>query len=100
MKDIDLAVLKNLSLLCRMRCTEQEYTILTDKLRKILQYVDLLDEIPTEDVPPCDHVIDDLVNVLREDEVTEHLLDRRLLLDNAPGGEVAGRIRVPFIIKK
>lgn len=89
---------KKLTQLCRIDCTEEEKDLLLMNLEKILNYIDQLDEIDTSDVLPLDHVLEDVVNVMREDEVGP-LLKRETFLENAPS-HVAGMIRVPQVIKQ
>lgn len=90
-----IALLKQL---CRIDCTESEEEELLDDLNKILHYFELLSEIDTEGVQPCNHVLDDMVNVMRDDEVGE-VLPRAVFLANAPV-HTGGMIRVPPILKK
>ncbi|MCE2982112.1 MAG: Asp-tRNA(Asn)/Glu-tRNA(Gln) amidotransferase subunit GatC [Parachlamydia sp.] len=98
MAQLDKETIKNLTRLCRIDCTEEEQAALLESLKKILNYIDLLNEIDTKDVPPCDHVLEEIVNVLRDDEI-EDGLSRELFLNNAPS-HIGGMIRVPTIIKQ
>ncbi len=91
-EDID-----KLSHLCRIQCSQEEKKKLHYNLSRILTYVDQLKELDTEGVPPCNHVIEGMMNVMREDEVGE-LLPRDLFLQNAPAHS-GGMIRVPPVIK-
>lgn len=93
----DKDTVRRLAALCRIHCTPQEEEELLEGLQKILNYVDRLDEIDTENVSPCDHVIAGMVNVEREDEVGP-VLDTQTFLQNAPA-HVGGMIRVPPVIK-
>jgi aspartyl-tRNA(Asn)/glutamyl-tRNA(Gln) amidotransferase subunit C len=62
----------------------------------ILDYVSLLDELDTSDVPPTSHVID-VANVMREDEVKPSLPVKKGLA-NAP--EISGTsFKVPKILE-
>ena len=66
------------------------------QLGDILEYIGLLDELDTSDVPPTSHVID-VSNVFREDEVRPSLPVEKGL-SNAP--EKAGTaFKVPRIIE-
>lgn len=98
MAKLDKETIKNLTRLCRIDCTEEEQDALLNDLKKILDYIEQLEEIDTKDVSPCDHVLDEIVNVLREDEVGA-VLDRETFLANAPS-HIGGMIRVPTIIKQ
>lgn len=90
--------LKNLALLSRIGCTEEEQENLLNDLSKILHYVEQLDEVDTEGVPPCNHVLAEIVNVMRDD-VPGQVLAREVFLANAPE-HVGGLIKVPTVIQK
>jgi aspartyl-tRNA(Asn)/glutamyl-tRNA(Gln) amidotransferase subunit C len=70
------------ALLARLKLTDDEVDVFTLQLGKILEYVDVLNEVDTEDVEPMAHAVE-LSNVFRADEVRESL-DRDEALDNAP----------------
>jgi aspartyl-tRNA(Asn)/glutamyl-tRNA(Gln) amidotransferase subunit C len=90
--------IKKLTQLCRIECTPEEQEALLKDLEKILSYVDQLQEIDTENVTPCNHVLADIQNVMREDVVGE-TLSRKIFLDNSPA-HTDGMIRVPPVISK
>ena len=96
--NFDKDLIQNLAGLCRLECSEEEADAMLKDLEKIVSYVEGLQDVDTEDVQPCDHVIADMVNVTRPDEVGE-TLDRKTFLDNSPD-HVGGMIRVPSIIRK
>lgn len=98
MAKLDKETIQNLSKLCRIKCTEEEQEALLGSMQKILNYVEQLQEIDTENVKPLNHVLSDVVNVEREDKV-EKILPREELLKNAPD-QIGGLIRVPTVIKK
>lgn len=98
MKQLDREMIKYLTRLCRIDCTEEEQESLLCDLGEILDYVEQLREIDTENIPPCNHVLEDIVNVMREDEVGESM-PRETFLANAPS-QIGGLIRVPPVIKK
>lgn len=91
------AVLK-LSELCRIGCTEEEIDALLGDLKKIVTFVEQLGEVDTENVPPCNHVLAGISNVMRED-IPGKTMPRETFLANAPE-KVGGLIRVPTVIKK
>jgi aspartyl-tRNA(Asn)/glutamyl-tRNA(Gln) amidotransferase subunit C len=62
----------------------------------ILEYVDTLNRVDTEGVPPTSHAIF-LTNAFREDEIKEHL-DREAALANAPEKEDENFV-VPKVIE-
>ncbi|MBA2367914.1 MAG: Asp-tRNA(Asn)/Glu-tRNA(Gln) amidotransferase subunit GatC [Candidatus Protochlamydia sp.] len=98
MAELDKETIKNLTRLCRIDCTEEEQDALLNDLKKILNYIEQLEEIETKDVPPCDHVLDEIINVMRDDEIGT-VLDREVFLANAPS-HIGGLVRVPTIIKQ
>lgn len=68
--------------LARLKLSDDEATQMTQQMAAILQYVDILGEVPTDGVEPMAHV-NDTVNRLRDDEVQASLL-REAALANAP----------------
>lgn len=98
MAQLDKKMIKYLTDLCRIECTEEEQESLLQDLKKILDYIEQLNEIDTENVLPCDHVLENMVNVEREDIVGE-VMPREVFLSNAPA-HVSGLIRVPTVIKQ
>lgn len=97
MADLNKESIEELSRLSRIACTPEEQEALLQDLKKILNYVEQLREIDTEHVLPCNHVLDDIVNVTREDEIG-HTLSREAFLANAPS-HIGGMIRVPTVLK-
>lgn len=98
MAEINRESLKKLKTLCRIDFSEDEQESLLHDLQNILNYIELLQEVDTENVKPLNHVLSDVVNVTREDVVGE-TLPRDLFLKNAPD-QIGGLIRVPPVIKK
>jgi aspartyl-tRNA(Asn)/glutamyl-tRNA(Gln) amidotransferase subunit C len=97
MANINKETIKNLITLSRIDCTEEEQQKLLGDLEKILAYIELLNEIDTTDVLPCNQVIAGSSNVMRED-VAGTVMPRETFLANAPS-QVGGMIRVPPVIK-
>src|ERR1700730_15409313 len=97
MAQLDKQTIARLTKLSRIACTEEECEALLDDLKKILNHIEQLQEIDTEDVPPCNHVLADIVNVMREDKVGP-TLKREDFLANVPS-QIGGMIRVPPILK-
>lgn len=97
MAQVDKNTVDKLTKLSRIRCTETEKDTLLKDLKKILKYMEQLNEIDTENVPPCSHVLADMVNVTRED-VVGPTMPRDTFLENAPS-HIGGMIRVPPVIK-
>jgi len=97
MAQFDKEALKTLTKLCRIECDEEALEKLLKNLKSILNYMDLLKEVDTEDVPTCNHVLEAVQNIMREDK-TEETLERETFLANSPS-HVGGMIRVPPVIK-
>jgi aspartyl-tRNA(Asn)/glutamyl-tRNA(Gln) amidotransferase subunit C len=97
MAALDKKTIENLTQLCRIKCTEAEQEKLLKDLQEILNYVEQLQEVDTDHVKPCDHVLEGIINVMREDVVGE-TLPREQFLANAPS-HIGGLIRVPPVIK-
>lgn len=97
MSELDEKELAKLTKLCRIETTEDEKKAFLAGLKKILTHIEQLQEINTEGVATCNHVLETVSNVMREDEVGE-LLSRELFLANAPS-HVGGMVRVPPVIK-
>jgi aspartyl-tRNA(Asn)/glutamyl-tRNA(Gln) amidotransferase subunit C len=87
-----------LSRLCRISCTEEEKKKFSKSIEDILSYIQQLQEIDTEGVPPCLTVLETLTNKLRED-IPEEPLSRDLFLANSPS-QVGGMIRIPPVFKQ
>ncbi|UCF30767.1 MAG: Asp-tRNA(Asn)/Glu-tRNA(Gln) amidotransferase subunit GatC [bacterium] len=89
-------LVEHIAHLARLELSGEEKVRMEAQLADILDYIGLLDELDTSDVPPTSHVMD-VYNVFREDEVRPSLpVDKGLA--NAP--EKAGTaFRVPRIIE-
>lgn len=89
--------IKNLVKLSRIDCSEEEQDALLRDLEKILNLFEQLEEIDTENVSPCNQVIEGMANVMRDDIVGD-VMPREIFLSNAPS-QIGGMIRVPPVIK-
>lgn len=98
MGKLDKETIQELSRLCRIDCSEEEQESLLEDLKKILNHIEQLQQIDTENVPACNHILEGMANVMREDCIGE-LLSRESFLANAPS-HVGGMIRVPSVIHK
>jgi aspartyl-tRNA(Asn)/glutamyl-tRNA(Gln) amidotransferase subunit C len=68
--------------LARLYLSEAEQEQFTEQLGAILDYMEQLNEVPTDGVEPTSHVLD-LVNVFREDRVHQTITVEEALR-NAP----------------
>ena len=73
---------EKVAMLARLKLNQGEIEMLTSQLGKVLEYVDILNEVNTDDVEPMAHAVE-LSNVFREDEPRESL-PRERSLSNAP----------------
>ena len=87
---------QRVALLARLQLSPEEETLLTEQLDKILQHMETLNRIDTENVEPLAHVVD-IVNAFREDRVTNEPRPEKLLA-NAPAREKTF-FKVPKIIE-
>lgn len=99
MSKISYEVLKKLQVLCRIKCTPEEEKDLQAALEKILSYMEQLNEIDTENIPPCNNVLEKMhKNILRKDEVgCKELISRDAFLEDAPE-KIAGMVKIPPVI--
>ncbi|MFA9408949.1 MAG: Asp-tRNA(Asn)/Glu-tRNA(Gln) amidotransferase subunit GatC [Candidatus Dadabacteria bacterium] len=71
--------------LARLEVTEEETAIFTEQLGNILEYIEKLNELDTDNVEPTSHVLD-ISTPLREDKVVKWLSIEEVL-QNAPESE-------------
>ncbi len=84
--------------LARIELLDEEVEKFTTQLEKILEYMEKLNELDTENVEPTSHILN-LKNVLREDKPYEKpLADPDDLIDLSPDKKERF-IRVPKIIE-
>ena len=81
--------------LARIEIAESESDAYAEKLNSVLDYFGQLDEVDTEDVDPTYHVMD-VVNVFREDVVTESMPQDEVLSNTENKKE--GNFKSPKII--
>lgn len=82
--------------LARLQLDQEETKNLATDMNKILEYMELLNEIDTSDVQPLEHVID-LESRLRKDEAKEPI-SHEDALKNAPDAD-SDYFRVPRVIE-
>ncbi len=92
---ITIEDVEKVAALAKLEFSEAEKAKIAEQLDQIVGYVEKLQELDTEDVPPTTHVID-LVNVLRDDRV-EPWLTQEEALRNAPAHK-HGYFSVPKVI--
>ena len=87
--------IKKISLLARLKLTEEEQTRLGQQFKGILEHIDQLNQLDTKNVEPTSHVLP-LQNVFREDEVKTVFEDGKYL-SLAPRKD-KGHYEVPQIV--
>ena len=90
----DLIKLMKLS---RIDCSAEGKERFFKALSRVVSYMDQMSEVETTGVAPCNHILETMTNVMREDEVGQ-TLSRDTFLSNSPS-HVGGMIKVPTIIK-
>ncbi len=83
--------------LAKLKLNEDEIKSYTEDLSQILDYINKLNELNTDNVEPLSYPIE-LSNVLREDILRESL-DRELALKNAPRADEQF-FKTPKVIKQ
>jgi aspartyl-tRNA(Asn)/glutamyl-tRNA(Gln) amidotransferase subunit C len=73
---------EKVALLGRLRLSPQELDTMTAQLGAVVEYVQQLSELNTDDVEPMAHAVE-LTNVFRPDEI-QPSVDRAAALANAP----------------
>jgi len=86
---------EKVSLLARLRLSEEELDRMTEQMGQILDYMDLLGEVDTERVEPMAHALD-VVDVFRQDEVRPSLRRPQALAGAASRDEEC--YRVPAVL--
>jgi aspartyl-tRNA(Asn)/glutamyl-tRNA(Gln) amidotransferase subunit C len=93
---VDEQLVLRLEKLARLRLSEEEREVIQGDLNKVLEMVDKLKEIDTDNVEPLVYINDD-VNVLRED-IVKNQTPREDALRNAPV-EDGTYFKVPKVIQ-
>jgi aspartyl-tRNA(Asn)/glutamyl-tRNA(Gln) amidotransferase subunit C len=94
---IEKSNVEKVARLAKLKVTEDEKERLSHELSQIITYVEKLNELDLENVPPTSHVLD-LKNVMRDDEVKAWLSQVEALM-NAPARH-GGFFSVPKVISK
>jgi aspartyl-tRNA(Asn)/glutamyl-tRNA(Gln) amidotransferase subunit C len=79
---VDEKLVKEIALLARLDLSQEETEIFVSQFKDILDYVSILNEVDTEDVPPA-YLSSANKNVIREDEIEESVPTKEFLA-NAP----------------
>ena len=95
MTKISASDVRKVANLARLELPEDQIEIYTAQLEEILSYVDLLQEIDTQNIPPTTRAVE-VVNAMREDLVKSDC-SREDILNQAPHRE-GDFFRVPKIL--
>ena len=82
---IDVDQVRKVAMLARLELSEAEEQQFTGQLNNILEYVQQLGELETDDVPPTTRAIE-VSNITRPDQL-EVFAEREAILDSAPERE-------------
>jgi aspartyl-tRNA(Asn)/glutamyl-tRNA(Gln) amidotransferase subunit C len=88
---------EGIALLARLEITEQELPVYVESLSRILGFIDQLSAAATEGVEPMAHPLENQVQVLRDDRVTES--DHRDRYQGNAPLVAAGLYLVPKVIE-
>ena len=98
MADLDKKSFDHLKKLCRIDCALEEEVDILHSLKKILEYVEQMNEVGTDEVKPCSYVLNGMGKNRWREDLPGLPMDRGAFLANAPD-QIAGMIRVPPILK-
>lgn len=94
---IDESTVRHVAQLARLRLSDAEVALYADQLSKILDYVEQLNEVCVDGVPPLDHP-QSVVNILRDDRPRESWTPEQALR-NAPRHD-RGSFQVPKVLDR
>jgi len=87
--------IEHIAKLARLKLTDAEKEKFSDQMGTIIEYIEKLSELDTENVEPTAHVLG-LNNVFREDVATEPLTEQAPINDSPAHSK--GHYEVPKII--
>jgi aspartyl-tRNA(Asn)/glutamyl-tRNA(Gln) amidotransferase subunit C len=91
----DEALVRKIAHLSRLEMTDEEVRMYAGQLSRILEYVEKLSEVNTDNVEPLTHALP-VTNVLRPDEPRPSL-SQEAALANAPA-RAYGHFKVPAVL--
>ncbi len=98
MANFDHQTLEHLKKLCRIECTAEENEDILSNLSRVLEYIEQLKEVNTENTKTCRYVLRGMLRNRMREDVVKDLLPRDQFLANAPD-QIGGMIRVPPVLK-
>lgn len=93
---INKETIKELAHLSRLTFDKEQEDAIEKDLSNILSWIEKLNELDTSNIEPLVHITEN-VNIMRNDEIGEHL-DHKIALKNAPKSD-SDYIRVPKVIE-
>jgi aspartyl-tRNA(Asn)/glutamyl-tRNA(Gln) amidotransferase subunit C len=98
MAEVTKETIRHLAKLCRIACSPEQEESLFHDMKEIINYIEMLKELPCENMSPCNTVAESVEKTpLRDDEVTE-ILSRDTFFNLVPQS-IAGLVRVPPVMK-
>lgn len=94
---IDEKLLNHIADLAKLEFPEEEYDAIKGDLNRILEFINKMNEVDTNNVEPLVYM-SDARNVLREDDVKQDITQQEAL-KNAPDKD-SDYFKVPKVIKK
>lgn len=92
----DIQTIRKIAHLSRLELSEEKEQVMLQDLNKILNWVDQLRELDTENVEPLIHMSEE-VNVMRED-LAQNTVSHEAALRNAPKKD-SDYFRVPKVLE-
>ena len=96
-KEISIDEVKHIARLARLMLNRDELETISNDLSGIPSYVNQLNELNTEDIPPTTGVLE-IKNVWQEDKISEDKVQRAQVMDDAPERE-GEYFKVPKVIQ-
>lgn len=88
---------QHLAQLSSLRLEKDELEGLTSDIEKILQYVDTLSDLDTDNIEPT-YQLTGLSNIYREDEVIDYGVSTDQLIGLSEGGTENDQVKVPKVL--
>jgi aspartyl-tRNA(Asn)/glutamyl-tRNA(Gln) amidotransferase subunit C len=88
---------RHLGRLSSLRLEEEELVSLTDDIEQILQYIDQLADLDTDNVEPT-YQVNGLTNVFRADEIIDYSVSTDRMTELSEGGVENKQVKVPKVL--
>jgi len=94
MVQIHKETVRYLARLCRIACTEEQENALLHDMKEVLSYIDLLNEVPTDGVTPCNNVSMSCMQTPLRADTVKQTLSAKDFFENVPQ-HTARLVRIP-----